>query len=445
MNGNPTNIGPHRRTRKRLPPQVANALRSDPGFALDDSNPLYGDYRRVQQTGEKVYLNRFFQELRRQAVNDARAANPFLCNLPDLRSMRRIQTRGGALLCCPANTLPMRLPLGKEGTSRNILVIGATGAGKSSFSRLLHLAYSGRAHQWIIDKKGDMAALANYEQPGEVIVFDSRRDVSLSLADGLDNLPLSAHIAETKRLLLANAPGLSASGRFLTTNLTEGYRKEGPAGLLLPRIIARIEALDTAATSRLGGYRATCLNVLTDLHERSGGLFDAPPSNLIERLLTSPPRTCVFNTRGLSSDIVTLYISLLYSYVYHRRLRLHESEPPIILSIDDAMEMAAGSASGERERRIHPIADFSMMGRSSGIGISASCQNFSLLSPSLVNNTATVISLASYGADAAAVSRFMDLTPEQSACIPRLTPGEAVVMARTQWPYAVYGKIPEVK
>lgn len=443
MNGNSSNIGPHRKVNRRLPSQVARALLDDARSGISEDDPLYDLFRLAQQTGEPGICDRFLQEARRRMISKARDADPFLRNMPDRQAMRRIQRCGGAPLCYLSNGQALRLPL--LDASRNLLAVGPTGMGKTSFLTFIHLSYSGHAHQWIIDKKGDLARLAKYEQPGAVIVLNIQRHALLSLADGLDNLPPKAYIAELKRQLLANAPGLSASGRLLTDVLNYCYKHEGRAGLRLSRIIARIEELDAAATSRLGGYKTTLLNVLTDLQGRSGGLFDAPPSNFIERLVSAPPQTCVFDTRGLSVDVITLYFSLLYSYVYHRRLRLRESKPPIILSLDDATAFSSGSLSSEREGRAHPIVDFSMMGRSSGVSIFCGVQNLSLVSPTLLNNTATVIVLGSYGADAAAVSRFMDLTPDQASLLPTLVPGEAVVIARTQWPFAVYGQIPEVK
>ena len=445
MNGNPTDLGPRRKVSKRLPSKVANALRNDARLGIDDDERLYELFRLAQQTGEPAHHERFIREARARMASEARDANPFLQNLPDRQVMRRITRQGGAPLCYLSNGQALRLPLGKFGSSRNAIWCGPTGSGKSSALLMTHLSFSGRAHQWIFDKKGDMARLAKYEQPGDVIILNVGRAACLSLADGLANLSPDAHIAEIKRLLLANARGLSASGRFLTGVLNECYKAEGAAGLRLSRIISRIESLDSAATSRLGGYKTTCLNVLVDLQARSGGLFDAPPSNFIDRLLAPPPRTCIFDTGGLSADVATFYLSILYSYVYHRRRTRHESEPPVIISIDDAMNFLVGSSSSEREGRAHPIADFSLMGRSLGIGIFCGIQCISLVSPTLLNNTATVVSLGAYGGDAAAVTRLMDLTPEQSSYLPTLVPGEAIVVARTVWPFAVYGQIPEVK
>jgi len=67
-----------------------------------------------------------------------------------------------------------------------------------------------------------------------------------------------------------------------------------------------------------------------------------------------------------------------------------------------------------------------------------------LLSPSLRNNADTVVCLGSSGEDARAVAEHMNLSAEQAAVLSTLRPGEAVVFARSEWPLAVKGWIPEV-
>ncbi len=84
------------------------------------------------------------------------------------------------------------------------------------------------------------------------------------------------------------------------------------------------------------------------------------------------------------------------------------------------------------------------MGRAFNIGLVVSAQNFSLLSPALRNNTSTVICLSALGEDVQAMSLHMSLTPEQAEVLPRLRLGEAVVLARSEWPLAIKGFILEI-
>ncbi|OQY98218.1 MAG: hypothetical protein B6D36_17870 [Planctomycetes bacterium UTPLA1] len=78
------------------------------------------------------------------------------------------------------------------------------------------------------------------------------------------------------------------------------------------------------------------------------------------------------------------------------------------------------------------------------MGLCVAAQNFSLISPALRNNTDTVLCFGSYGRDAEEVGRHLSLTKEQAAMLPVIRPGEVIAIARSTWPLAVHGFVPEV-
>ena len=437
-----TDIGPRRKVTKRLTTKASLAIETDPRL-LDENDPLRFAFELAQTSGDPRDFDRFISGLRSRQVEQARNSDPFLRNLPTRQVIRRMECQGGAPLVYLNSGQALRLPLGKYGTSLNELLCAPTGAGKTNAQILQSLSFSGRAIQLRFDRKGDLARLVDFNQPGEVVILDARRDVPLSLSDGLDLLGAETQVAQIVNLFAFHL-SLHASRRLLTNILSDLLRQEGSAGLQLRRVVSTLERLEGARTSKIGGYRDSLLFALTDLLQRSGTVFDSPPSNFLDRLL-SEPRTFVILTGGLGSDHSALLTSLIYRYVYERRRVRRETELPVIIAIDDAMPFATGSAASEREGRSHPIANWAHMGRAMQIGLAVSVQNASLVSPTLLNNTGSMVCLGAYGSDATAVKRFMSLTDEQAAVLPTLRPGEAVAICRPQWPYAVRGHIPEVK
>ena len=108
------------------------------------------------------------------------------------------------------------------------------------------------------------------------------------------------------------------------------------------------------------------------------------------------------------------------------------------------MPYIIGSKGYESEGHTSPIADWALLGRALNIGLVIGAQNFSLISPTLRNNCDTVVSMGSYGEDASALAKFMNLNREQASVLPLIRPGEAIAIARSQWPLALRGAVPEV-
>ncbi|MFC1601763.1 hypothetical protein ACFL34_05385, partial [Candidatus Sumerlaeota bacterium] len=198
-----------------------------------------------------------------------------------------------------------------------------------------------------------------------------------------------------------------------------------------------------ARSSQLGGYRDSLLYTLRDLLGQSKGMFDYAEGNFLAKLFEKP-RTFIFLTGDLSTTVSSLFASMCYLYAFESRRKSGISHPPVVHYFDDSMNLVTGTRTSEAEGRSCPIADWSMLGRSLGIGIVWAAQNFSLVSPMLLGNTDTIICLGNYGIDAGGVSRFMNLTPWQAEYVPRLGVGEGIAIARSQYPFALYGAVPEV-
>lgn len=441
MDGWATQLPSSASTRRALTPEQALAIRSDERLRVEDDPYLQNLVWLSEQGSDQAFGARLEGQIRWKLLRHIQAGDPFAANVPAKGTLRRTASASAPIMRL-ANGDILSLPLGSGGTDLGVMLVGHIGTGKTSLMRILLLAYSGSAIILAFDRKGDLRRLASYEQRGEVVVLDSSRDVHLSLSDGIDLMGPEEQISQVSGLL-SEYLSLRASRRLLTAIMHEGFGAEGPRGLTLSRLIARLEGIDAARTSQLGGHRDGLLFALRDLKARSGSVFDHETSNFTERLLAKP-RTFVIGTGNLAPEHMSLMGSFIYRFIYESRRIKNISTPPVIIALDDAMALVTGTTSSESEGRTRPIATWATLGRSLGIGLMVAGQSFSQISPLLRQNTDNLIALGSYGADAHAIARHMGLNAEQAAAIPRLRPGMGVALTRSVWPLPLLGAIPEL-
>lgn len=246
--------------------------------------------------------------------------------------------------------------------------------------------------------------------------------------------------------LIASQSNLFASRRLLIDTLDTLFHRHRPPGTwpTLSQWMSMIEAIRVNALSRLGQYREASLYTLKQIRRELGTVVDYAESNMLDILLAF--RGCVvIATSGLSAEVSSFLAGLIINYAYlSREGSDSDSLEPLIFALDDALPIVRGSTAMESEGGINPIATWAFMGRSRKIGLCVSAQNFSLISPALRNNTDTVLCFGSYGRDAEELGRFLSLTREQTALLPVIRPGEVIAIARSTWPLAVHGHVPEV-
>lgn len=441
LSGWSTNLSTRQRVERRLRIDEELRLRQDREIRIEE-DPYASTLLDVTQvSGNPQYHARLDRLVKSKMVDLARNPDAFRVNLPGPGALSPL-TPGRAPLLFLCNDQALTIPLGAKGTSLNTIVVGRTGAGKTNLLMLILVAFAGLAITIIFDRKGGLDRLGQYDLPGGVVILDADCDLQMSFAEGLDFLSPRYHLSQLTDLIASHAR-IFTSRRLLLHVFHDVLKQYGPSGLTLNRALSELHSIDVTRSSRIGGYRDSVIAALEGIVDRTGMLFNGT-GNVLQEMF-SRPRIIVVRTGGLATQDATLLATLVYRYVYELRRVRDVNTPPVILAVDDAMPFVSGSKGSESEGNVSPIAEFATLGRALNIGLMVAAQNFSLISPTLKNNSNAVLSLSSFGEDAAALARFMNLTSEQAAMLPLVRPGEAIAIARSEWPLALHGVFPEVK
>ena len=248
--------------------------------------------------------------------------------------------------------------------------------------------------------------------------------------------------------LVATQLNLFASRRLLMETLQPLFRSNRSLGTwtTVSQWIHVIDKVRADPLSRQGGYREAALFALRTLYSELGSSIDYAASDFFERIFATPG-CFIIRTGGLSVESASFLASLFANWIYESRgVPGRAPGHPVLFVMDDALPLIKGNTASESEGATsNPLATWSFMGRSRGIGFAIAAQNYSLVSPAFRNNAATVMAFGSYGRDAEEISRDLNLTSEQSTVLPLLQPGQVVAISRPVWPVPVMGRIPEVR
>jgi hypothetical protein len=246
--------------------------------------------------------------------------------------------------------------------------------------------------------------------------------------------------------LLASHLNLFASRRLLMETLEILLRRQRKPGTwpLFSEWIALLDQIHVSSASRLGQYKEASLYALKGIQKELGKVLDCVSSTMLDHLLAQSG-CIVILTESLSVEATSLLASLVINYAYHLRGRADpEALEPVIFVLDDALPLIRSSSFAESEGGINPISTWAFMGRSRRMGIVCAAQNYSIVSPTFRNNCDSVLCFGSYGRDAVEIARDLNLSPEQAAALTVIRPGEVVAIARSVWPLACHGRVPEV-
>ena len=295
----------------------------------------------------------------------------------------------------------------------------------------------------LFDRKGDSVDCNYLAVGGFPILVLYWHELQTALLQPVHGMAIN-HFINVMVQLLATHLNLFASRRLMLETLQILFKRKRPRGMwpTLSEWIELIERIHVNAVSRVGQYREALLFSLKGILNEFGNVVNYAASDLFS-LIFSRHGCFVIITDGLSVDAASLLSSLFINYAYESRGLRHRDEP-LIFVLDDALPLVRGTTAGEAEGGINPLSTWAFMGRSRRIGFVVSAQNFALISPVFRMNADSLLCFASYGRDAEELGRHLNLTVEQQAALPLLRPGEVVAIARSVYPLAVYGRVPEV-
>lgn len=112
--------------------------------------------------------------------------------------------------------------------------------------------------------------------------------------------------------------------------------------------------------------------------------------------------------------------------------------------LDDAVVQVSATHHQEASGRVNPIAEWSFVGRSRGLGFVIVSHRYRSVSPTLRANCDTLVVHRVGGEDVSELARDMRLTREQAEMLTRLEVGQAVVLAKNVWPSPVLVRMPDI-
>lgn len=381
--------------------------------------------------------------LRDQAARAMASGDPFHGNYPPIGKLPALVPRRVPLAAVPTGEV---LSVVAANLLKNMLVVGPTGGGKTNWLRLMMGALLAMPVTIVaFDRKQELVDCRLLAQ-GRAGVFPlTYRELRLAMLQPVPGANIAASISVIVELL-ANHLNLMASRRLMLETLQILFKRPRQKGTwpTLSEWIDLIEKIRVDAVSRLGQYREAALYALKGVENELRDVVGFAASDMLERMF-SQAGCFVIMTGGLSVEASSLLASLFINHAYvSREASDSGSRHPLIFVLDDALPLVRGNTAAESEGGINPLSTWAFMGRSRGIGFVVAAQNFSVISPVLRNNSDTVLCFGSYGRDAEELARHLNLDRDQAAVLPVLRPGEVVAIARSVWPLAVYGRVPEV-
>ena len=417
-------------------------LARDPALRLQDRSGADQLVASAELHPHDPYLHELLElVVAEQALWMEAYGNAFTLNTPPKGTFPPIPKPGHIPLTALETGDVLSEPL--EAKLKNTIVTGPTGGGKTNVLRAQVLScVANGATTVVFDQKGDFTQCQSLESHPEVVEvsWNELQYNPLQVPDGVDERSFISNLTELYR----RQGHLYASKRLLLETLHRVFA-EARQKNKVPVFQDWINAVRRVPVKRqVRGYQEAALALLTTVKLTLGEVLECERSDAFDRI--TQHRGCVvIKTVGLDPEMASLLISLIVDWVFQARgVQRTVSDRPVLFFLDDALNLVHGGIRQESEEGTNPIATWSLLGRSRGIGLIVSCQNFALMSPALRSNTETIVCCGSTGRDAEELARHLHLNREQHAALSVMQPGEVVVWARGQWPLPVYGRIPLV-
>jgi len=337
------------------------------------------------------------------------------------------------------------LSIPPEELKKNLLIVGAIGGGKTSFLRkLLNSSLEAGVGTIIaFDQKGDLADSFELVGKKNVLIFNWE-ELKLSFLHPPPNMPVSSFLNVLIEVL-AGSLRLMASQRLMQETLEYLFRNQSQGSFPLFRNWVKVVKAWKVTGFNEAKYRDTVLYSLRSIQSSLGSILNHTSNHMTEMILRHSG-VFIIKSQGLSSDAASLLASFIMMHCFEtKQFNEDRRKSQTIFALDDSLRMVVGAHSSETEGRINPIAGWSIMGRSLNMGIIVSCQNYSLISPTLRQNTSNIIVRGSYGRDSRELATDLGLTLEQAAMLPSLKNNELVAMCRGVYPKALLGTTGEIQ
>jgi len=398
--------------------------------------------RVLRRPDDSQAQSRFAKKLNERLRAFAASMNPaFHGNYPSPGSLPRVERKQIPLALLPTGDW---LSISLEAVKRNVVVCGSTGAGKSNVLKgTIASIVDGGGTVIGFDKKGKGELIdceSSSKLPVHVWHWSELRVAPLQPIDGI---PLN-YWANVVVSLLSSQWSLIASTTLMMELVHEFYNS--PGSKTWDALVGKAVSFKPESF-RSQQYRDVLIRNLKSVLFSFGEVINYEESNMLELMSQSKGCCHVILTDGLPPEHANLLASLFLVRDYEYR-RTHEEAQKQVTAyvLDDSMELTReGRGVGEEGTAISPLNSIAFMGRSLGLGLIISAQNFSKVSDFFTHNADTIVCCGSSGEDAYQLQRHMNLTDEQAEYMSRVRPGELVVLARSEWPYAVAGWYPLIE
>lgn len=327
---------------------------------------------------------------------------------------------------------------------QHTLIVGRSGAGKSNLVHHILCQLMDRGIAWLVtDSKRstrDLAALPGRES---IRVASLGRDFGAMLRfnplDPPPGIPFDAHIRRVVELICDTYTG-GDGVRQLLTGVIERLHDHGNT---IPNLSDAKEAIRRSADKgRTGQWRITTLRILDHLTSGPLGrvLTSARSSDAIGQL--SAGQT-ILELDGLPRQDASLVVQLILRALHQRLLASNTREKlRFVVCLEEAQDLAP-RRDGARET----IVETTMrQARESGMGMLLASQSPSTLSPVVLSNCYSVLSLNLRSrTDISAASHALLLDQDGAAMLSSLPVGQAICRMSGRWPRPVHLQIPPVE
>jgi hypothetical protein len=404
----------------------------------DDRYGITIAQRLLRKISNHSLQERFDRRYKKKLRNFLSSGDPFFGNYPFPGELPPM-AKGRIPLCA----LPTRdvFSMPSIALKQNKILVGASGMGKTNCLKgTIRGALESGATVIAFDRKGkcelaDAAILLGSKFPINVWKWE---ELKLAPLQPIENVSIK-YWGNLITSLLGSSWSLISS----TTLLAEIVHEFFSGGVWTwSRLVEKAVSFEKESL-RSEQYRDVIVRNLKSVLYGFGDVINAAESNAID-VMTQTKGLHVITTDGLTPEHASLLSAFFIVRDYeNRRVNERLQDNLACYVLDDSMAIIREAGSFKSEGfTINPISTISFMGRSLGMGLIVSAQNFSQVSGFFRNNCNTIVACNSTGEDCYQLGRHMNLNEEQTRAISILRPGEVIVQAKSVWPLAVWGKYP---